>query len=35
MKEIYEKPSAEVENFKAVDILTTSTADNDVPWPFG
>lgn len=35
MKDIYEKPSAEIESFKTVDIITTSSDDNDVPWPFG
>ena len=39
MKEIYTKPKTEVEEFKTVDVITTSTqiddrdpADNDVPW---
>lgn len=36
MKEIYEKPIAELEEFKTVDIITTSTNDdNDTPFPWG
>lgn len=39
MKEIYEKPIAELEEFKTVDVITTSTTttgdDNDTPFPFG
>ncbi len=38
MKEIYEKPIAEVEEFKTVDVITTSgnlTDDNDTPFPWG
>ncbi len=33
MKEKYVKPSAEVEEFKTVDVITTSgEPDTDVPW---
>lgn len=34
MKEIYEKPAAEIEEFKRLDIMTTSNPgdDNDVKW---
>ena len=32
MKEKYIKPSAEVEEFKTVDVITTSEPDTDVPW---
>ena len=38
MKEIYEKPVTDVEEFKTVDVITTSGTpgdDNDVVWPFG
>ena len=35
MKEIYEKPIADLEEFKTVDVITTSTGDdNDTPFPF-
>ena len=36
MKEIYEKPITEVEEFKMTDVITTSNKfpgdDNDRPW---
>lgn len=35
MKEIYEKPITEIDEFKTVDIITTSGDDNDTPWIFG
>lgn len=37
MKEIYEKPRIAVEEFKTVDVITTSgqTDDNDTPFPWG
>lgn len=38
MKEIYEKPVAELEKFNEVEIITVSGDpgdDNPVPWPFG
>lgn len=38
MKEIYEKPVAELEEFKPVDVITVSDVkgdDNPTPWPFG
>jgi len=36
MKEIYEKPIAELEKFEEMDVLTVSgTDDNPTPWPFG
>ena len=37
MKEFYEKPITNVEEFKAVDVVTTSTPtdDNDTPFPWG
>lgn len=37
MKEIYEKPIAELEEFKTVDVITTSGNpgdDNDTKFPF-
>ena len=36
-KEAYEKPLAEINAFKTVDVITTSgpTDDNDTPFPFG
>lgn len=35
-KETYTKPIAEVEEFKSVDVITTSASDdNDTPFPFG
>jgi hypothetical protein len=37
MKEIYEKPTTSVEEFKTVDVITTSaepTDDNDTPFPW-
>lgn len=37
MKENYSKPIAELEEFRTVDVITTSpiteTDDNDVHWP--
>ncbi len=38
MKEIYEKPVAEIEKFNEVEIITVSGVpgdDNPTPWPFG
>lgn len=35
MKEQYIKPITEIEEFKTVDIVTTSGDDNDTPFPFG
>lgn len=36
MKEIYEKPVAEIEEFNKIDVITfSSTDDNEVTWPFG
>ena len=38
MKEKYVKPIVEAEEFKTVDVITTSAIpkdDNDTPWPFG
>lgn len=38
MKEIYEKPITNIEEFKTVDVITTSGNpgdDNDTPFPFG
>lgn len=37
MKEYYEKPTIAVEEFKTVDVITTSSNqsdDNDVPFPW-
>lgn len=37
MKEKYCKPTAELDEFKTVDVITTSgnpTDDNDVEWSF-
>lgn len=36
-KEYYEKPETEINEFKTVDIITTSgpTDDNPTTWPFG
>lgn len=37
MKELYEKPTIDVEEFKTVDIVTTSSNegdDNDTPFPW-
>lgn len=37
MKEIYEKPIAEIEQFKAIDVITVSTEpgdDNPTPFPW-
>lgn len=38
MKEIYEKPITDFEEFKTVDVITTSGTpgdDNDTPFPWG
>lgn len=35
MKETYCKPTVEMEEFKTVDIITTSGDDNPIEWPFG
>lgn len=38
MKETYTKPIAELEEFKMVDVITTSSKpgdDNDTPFPWG
>lgn len=39
MKEIYEKPITELEEFKPIDVLTVSGSnpsdDNDTPFPWG
>lgn len=38
MKEYYEKPTIDVEEFITVDVITTSSNegdDNDVPFPWG
>lgn len=38
MKEIYEKPITELEEFITVDVITTSGNpgdDNETPFPFG
>lgn len=32
MKEAYEKPTAVIDDFKTVDVITTSGDDNDVEW---
>lgn len=38
MKELYTKPQADIEEFKTVDVITTSGAitdnepDTDIPW---
>lgn len=37
MKELYIKPQAEIEEFKTVDVITTSDSgdnspDTDIPW---
>lgn len=37
MKEIYEKPITELEEFKTIDVITTSSNpgdDNDTKFPF-
>ena len=36
-KEYYEKPETEINEFKPVDVITTSgpTDDNPTTWPFG
>lgn len=35
MKEKYLKPTVELEEFKTVDVITTSGDDNPTEWPFG
>lgn len=35
MKEKYLKPTVEMEEFKTVGIITTSSDDNPTEWPFG
>lgn len=38
MKEKYTKPVTELEEFKTIDVITTSSNpgdDNDTPFPFG
>ena len=37
MKEKYIKPECEIEQFKSVDVFTTSDPgdDNNTPFPFG
>lgn len=38
MKEIYEKPIAELEEFNEAEVITASVVDGDdnpTPWPFG
>lgn len=37
MKEIYEKPIAQIDEFETVDVITTSAGDDnepdtDIPW---
>lgn len=33
MKEFYEKPQADVEEFKTISVITTSgDPDTDIPW---
>lgn len=38
MKELYAKPQAEIEEFRTLDVLTTSSGDidnepdTDIPW---
>ena len=34
MKELYTKPQVEIEEFKTVDVITTSDnePDTDIPW---
>lgn len=38
MKELYTKPQAEIEEFRTLDVLTTSSVDTDnkpdtdIPW---
>ncbi len=36
-KEYYENPETEINEFKTVDVITTSgpTDDNPTDWPFG
>ena len=35
MKELYTKPQADIEEFKTVDVITTSSEpDNDIPVPW-
>lgn len=40
MKELYTKPQADIEEFKTVYVITTSTGDDnepdtDIPFPWG
>ena len=35
MKEVYLKPKCEIEEFKTVSVITTSSDDNDTPFPWG
>lgn len=34
MKELYTKPQTEIEEFKTIDVITTSCnePDTDIPW---
>lgn len=34
MKELYTKPQTEIEEFKTIDVITTSDnePDTDIPW---
>lgn len=34
MKEIYEKPITDIEEFKTADVITTSNPGDDNPTPF-
>lgn len=34
-KEYYEKPETKINEFKTVDVITTSGDDNPTDWPFG
>ena len=33
-KEYYEKPISEINKFKTVDVVTSSTDDNPAPFPW-
>ena len=35
MKEEYLKPKCEIEEFKTVSVITTSSYDNDTTFPLG
>lgn len=35
MKELYTKPQTEVEEFRTVDVITTSEPDTDIKVPWG